>query len=175
MPASARPLGYIALGYWFFFWLMNGMDKFLHGVTVTVAGEPLFIWFGKNRMEQFGKYFDRLALPQEGIAPLLSACGVIELTVASLFFISLLGPKHYEAWIAAAFTATAVMFMGFSLWDVVVGDRAELLEHGTYMGVVFVTYGFVAFSQFKPVRAFSHDTENATDNRLPHNFETLGI
>jgi len=33
---------------------------------------------------------------------------------------------------------------------VLVGDRAELLEHGTYLGVVFVTAAFVAVTQFRP-------------------------
>jgi len=36
---------------------------------------------------------------------------------------------------------------------VVAGDRAELLEHGTYMGVVFITAAFVALTQFRPFAA----------------------
>lgn len=150
MTALARPLGTIALLYWFVFWLMNGLDKFLHGVSVSLAERPLFTWFGKDRTEQFTKYFDRLDLPQEGIAPLLSACGAIELAVAGLFAFALADARRFEAWAGAAFAASALLFIGFSMFDVVAGDRAELLEHGTYVGVVFVTAAFLVMTQYKP-------------------------
>ncbi len=149
--ALTRPLGYIAPTYWFVFWLANGLDKFMHGVSVSLFGIPLFTWFGKDRLEQFGKYFDRLEIPHDGIAPLLGACGALELGVAVLFGVTLLGTKGYETWLTTAFSACALMFIGFSAWDVVAGDRAELLEHGTYVGVVFITAAFVAVTQFKPV------------------------
>lgn len=151
MHTLTRPLGYVALAYWFVFWLMNGLDKFVHGVSVTFFGTHLFTWFGKDRLEQFGKYFDRLEIPHDGIAPLLGTCGVLELGVAALFGVALLGSKNFEAWLAAAFAACALMFVGFSAWDVVAGDRAELLEHGTYVGVVFITASFIAVTQFRPV------------------------
>ena len=152
MTSLTRPLGYVALIYWFLFWLMNGLDKFMHGVTVSLGGAPLFTWFGKDRAEQFGNYFDRLDLSADGIAPVLGLCGVIELAVAGLFALALMGTRHFEIWLGAAFTACAVMFIAFSAWDVVVGDRAELLEHGTYLGVAFITAAFLAVTQFQPAR-----------------------
>lgn len=150
MTSLARPLGTIALLYWFVFWLMNGLDKFLHGVSVSLADRPLFTWFGKDRTEQFTKYFDRLDLPHEGITPLLGACGAIELAVAGLFALALADARRFEAWLGAAFAASALLFIGFSMFDVVAGDRAELLEHGTYLGVVFATAAFLALTQFRP-------------------------
>jgi hypothetical protein len=153
MSPMTRPLGYIVYGYWFLFWLMNGMDKFMHGASVSLGGGPLFTWFGKDRTEQFTKYFDRMDLAPEGIAPLLGACGVIELGVAMLFAVALVSVRRFEQWSGAAFAACALMFLGFSVWDVVVGDRAELLEHGTYMGVVFITAAFVTVTQFRPFAA----------------------
>ena len=156
--ALTRPLGYIALTYWFVFWLVNGLDKFMHGVSVSLFGTPLFTWFGKDRLEQFGKYFDRLEIPHDGIAPLLGTCGALELGVATLFGLALLGTKGFETWLTAAFSACALMFMGFSTWDVVAGDRAELLEHGTYMGVVFITAAFIAVTQFRPVAVLRERT-----------------
>jgi hypothetical protein len=152
MTSLTRPLGYIALAYWFLFWLLNGLDKFMHGAAVTLAGTPLFTWFGKDRAEQFGKYFDRLDLPAHGIAPLLGFCGILELGVAGLFAMALLGTRQFEAWLGGAFAACALMFISFSAWDVVVGDRAELLEHGTYLGVVFITAAFLALTKFQPVQ-----------------------
>jgi len=150
MTSLTRPLGTIALVYWFLFWLLNGLDKFMHGFAVSLGGTPLFTWFGKDRAEQFGKYFDRLDLPANGIAPLLSFCGILELAVAALFAMALLGTRQFETWLGAAFAACALMFIGFSTWDVVVGDRAELLEHGTYLGVVFITAAFLALTRFQP-------------------------
>lgn len=150
MSPLTRPLGYIVYAYWFLFWLMNGMDKFMHGASVSLGGGPLFTWFGKDRTEQFTKYFDRMDLPHDGIAPLLGTCGVLELGVAMLFAVALVSVRRFEQWSGAAFAACALMFLGFSLWDVVAGDRAELLEHGTYIGVVFMTAAFVALTQFRP-------------------------
>lgn len=144
-----RPLGFIALTYWFVFWLLNGLDKFMHGANVSVGGVALFTWFGKDRGEQFGKYFDRLGASHDGIAPLLGFCGVLELGVAALFATALLSTRDFSAWAGAAFSACALMFIGFSTWDIVVGDRAELLEHGTYLGVVFITAAFLSVTQFR--------------------------
>ena len=153
MSPMTRPLGYVVYAYWFLFWLLNGMDKFMHGASVSLGGAPLFTWFGKDRTEQFTKYFDRMDLPHEGIAPLLGTCGVIELGVAALFAVALVSKSHFEQWSGAAFAACALMMLGFSIWDVVAGDRAELLEHGTYIGVVFITAAFVALTQFRPFAA----------------------
>jgi hypothetical protein len=150
MSPMTRPLGYVVYAYWFLFWLLNGMDKFMHGTSVSLGGGMAFTWFGKDRSEQFGKYFDRMDLPHDGIAPLLSVCGVVELAVAVLFAVALVARERFEQWSGAAFAACALMFLGFSVWDVVAGDRAELLEHGTYMGVVFVTAAFVSATQFRP-------------------------
>lgn len=153
-PTSlTKPLGLIALVYWFAFWLMNGLDKFMHGANVAVGGVPLFTWFGKDRGEQFARYFDRLAWPHDGIAPLLGFCGAIELGVAALFACALASGRHFSVWGGAAFSASALMFVGFSTWDVVVGDRAELLEHGTYLGVVFITAAFLSMTGFRTQNA----------------------
>ena len=43
-----------------------------------------------------------------------------------------------------ALKLTLAIFIAFSIGDVLIGDRAELLEHGTYMIMVAVCYTFVA-------------------------------
>ena len=53
------------------------------------------------------------------------------------------------------------MFIGFSAWDVVAGDRAELLEHGTYVGVVFMTATFLVVTQFKPLAVMGRSGSRA--------------
>jgi hypothetical protein len=147
MTTSHRISGYLILIYWFLFWAMNGLDKFMHGVSV--AG--LFTWHGKDRTQQFTGYFERMGLDHDAIVPLLGSCGAIELAVALPFALALLGPRLYRGFVEWAFAASAAMFIGFSLWDVVAGDRAELLEHGTYIGVVFVTRAYLEFTKFSPV------------------------
>jgi hypothetical protein len=102
MSPMTRPLCYVVYAYWFVFWLLNGMDKFMHGTSVSLGWGPLFTWFGKYRGEQFTKYFDRMELPHDGIAPLLGACGAFELGVAVLFGVALVSRQRFEQWSGAA-------------------------------------------------------------------------
>jgi hypothetical protein len=153
MPSFTRPLGYIVYLYWTVFWLLNGLDKFMHGETVRLGGSAVFMWFGKDRSAQFASYFDRLSLPQAAIAPLLNACGAIEVFVALLFAAAIVTARDFERRSGVAFAACALMFVGFSVWDIVVGDRAELLEHGTYLGVVFISAAYVSLTGFRPARS----------------------
>ena len=151
MTTQHRLSGHLILIDWFLFWFLNGLDKFMHGVSV--AG--MFVWHGKDRLQQFTGYFERLQIDPEGIQPLLASCGFIELGVAALFALAIAGPQFYARHAEWAFAATVAMFIGFSIWDVVAGDRAELLEHGTYIGVVFVTRAYLEFTRFVPVDLFA--------------------
>lgn len=129
----------VVVGYWILFWLLNGSDKFLNGRDLWV-----FHWFGKDRMEQFGEYFDRIALPEEWIEPVLWATGAWEIGLAGLFAAAgLLWLRRNPGASGVAYRGlclTALTFAGFSAFDVVAGDRAELLEHGTFFGIAVVSW-----------------------------------
>jgi len=62
--------------YWLLFWLMNGLDKFLHRSDVGI-----FTWHGKDRSNQFGGYFTNSGLSAEWINTLLYCTGIWELVI----------------------------------------------------------------------------------------------
>lgn len=132
--------------YWAAFWIMNGLDKFLKRTALLqdANGQPLFTWFGKDRTEQFTTYFDRLSLDTAYIDPLLQSLGVMELLVGSVCVLALMAGRKAGPIGELALKLTLAIFIAFSIGDVLIGDRAELLEHGTYMIMVAACYIFVA-------------------------------
>ena len=53
---------------WFFFWFLNGLDKFFNGENKDYGerwGVKPYGWFGVNRDDKFIHYVDRLDLPEE--------------------------------------------------------------------------------------------------------------
>lgn len=142
-----RPITLTICGYWMFFWLLNGLDKFL---ARTDLG--LFHWWGNDRIEKFGMYFERLALPEQMVWPTLVFAGIVELALAGLFVQALRQLfKQLPGAVRLADVAVALSilcFLGFAIFDVIVGDRAELLEHSTYVGVLLISYLAMAAEVF---------------------------
>ncbi len=142
---ALKSLGFMILGYWAMFWLLNGMDKFL---CRTDLG--FMTWFGNHRYEKFTMYMERLGLSEAFVSPTLIFAGLWEFAITALCLLAMaafLKPtslttrmKH----IYRAMGGTIVTFMGFCLFDVIVGDRAELLEHSTYIGVAVISYILLA-------------------------------
>jgi len=129
--------------YWMVFWLFNGLDKFLN--RSSVGG---ITWFGKDRDWQFGVYMENLGLPLEFVPGILTFAGIWELAIAVVFLSALnlmilTGEREQHSsdrlFIFGLFVS-ALTFIGFCAFDTVVGDRAELLEHSTYMVVVAVSF-----------------------------------
>lgn len=128
--------------FWLLFWLLNGLDKFFYRSTLG-----LFNWHGKDRTEQFTGYFTSLGFPQAPIGDILACTGVIEIIVALPFAITLPNllsatPMKFERGLRQLQRALAIaltIFLGFISFDVIAGDRAELLEHSTYLAVIAAT------------------------------------
>lgn len=134
-----RPITAIVGAYWAMFWLLNALDK------VFARQDLGFVfWYGNHRVEKFTMYFDRLGYGPDGVWPALLFAGLVELAVALMFVWALV--KIAKGTLGAirlhdrAIAASIVVFFGFGVFDVVVGDRAELLEHSTYVGVLLVSY-----------------------------------
>lgn len=129
--------------YWMLFWALNGMDKFLCGKKVLG-----FTWYGKDRTNQFGGYFERLEITDPPIGEVLVFAGVVELLVAVPFALVLVVAlrarqglsEQVSRWMQMGLFASTAVFIGFVVFDVIVGDRAELLEHSTYLIAVAATY-----------------------------------
>ncbi len=145
MRKALSSLGFLALGYWCMFWTLNGLDKFLNRTDIG-----LLTWYGNDRDEKFAMYFDRLGMSDSAVNPVLMFAGVWELAAAAVCLIAMIafykGAPMAEKMEKAnqAIIISAITFIGFCIFDVVVGDRAELLEHSTYIGVVIVSYILLA-------------------------------
>ena len=136
--------------HWASFWALNGLDKFLNGREV--AG---LVWTGKNRLDQFDAYLVAVGIEDGPVVELLTVVAVTELVIALPFLWSVLrllsrrrgrflsGLRALELGLAGSL----LLLMAFSAVDVVVGDRAELLEHGTYLIAVGVTYLVARFEE----------------------------
>lgn len=133
---------YFAL-FWLIFWLFNGLDKFLYQTDIG-----LVTWYGKDRGWQFLTYITNMQLSIDFVGPILRFAGVWEVLV-SLFFGAFIwfqlfnkdqsknkNLKLYDL----AMKISMLTFIAFCAFDIVVGDRAELLEHSTYIGIVGVSY-----------------------------------
>ncbi len=134
-----RPIVLAVAVYWCMFWLLNALDKIFARVDLG-----FITWYGNHRAEKFTMYFDRLGFWPEFVTATLMFAFVVELAVACLFAWAIIelvrgvpGAVRKVDW---AIASAIVVFFGFAVFDVVVGDRAELLEHSTYVGVLLISY-----------------------------------
>ncbi|HHK73689.1 MAG TPA: hypothetical protein ENJ57_00840 [Rhizobiales bacterium] len=161
---TMRIITALTMGYWFVFWALNGLDKFLCREDLG-----LIKWYGNDRVDKFGMYMDRLGIGSDGVTGTLWFAGIWELGVAALCFYGLLlafrttDMRHRLHVFALALGGSVLTFIGFCIFDVVVGDRAELLEHSTYIGVVIISYMAVVL---EPV--FVELVANYNQNNKPH-------
>ena len=141
LTSKAIMFGFVL--YWMVFWLFNGLDKFLNRSTVGAI-----TWFGKDRSWQFGVYLENLGLPLDYVPGILTFAGFWELAIATIFLSALnvmlmVGKREQEAsdrlFVIGLFFST-ITFVAFCAFDTVVGDRAELLEHSTYIAVIAVSF-----------------------------------
>lgn len=139
-------LSSLLIFYWLMFWLMNGLDKFYNRQSFS-----LFTWYGNDRNPKFTMYFDRIALSEEWVNPVLYLVGVLEIAIAIFLAISLWfyktnfskDKKLDKKWFKIGMLWGGATFVGFTIIDVILGDRLELLEHSTYLILICVTYQLV--------------------------------
>jgi len=121
--------------YWAIYWLMNGLDKFLNRKDLGI-----FTWYGKDRTEQFSGYFSNSAIPESWINSLLYLVGFWEILIflcLAKSLSTLMRHSQFDTeWLKLGMNLGAITFVIFSFFDVIFGDRAELLEHGTFLILV---------------------------------------
>lgn len=155
---------YVAI-YWFVFWLFNGADKFLNHTSIG----PL-TWYGKDRDWQFSVYLTNMKIPTEWVGFIIYFAGLWEIIVAVIFVAFIIrhlvkhdyqqNTKLYDFGLKISF----MTFVGFCAFDVVAGDRAELLEHSTYIGVVGVSY--LIFFAENAMKDISFANKTQTDEQV---------
>jgi hypothetical protein len=134
-------LEYILYFFWALFWTLNGLDKFFNGTVVQTANGPKeFGWFGVTRDQKFIDYFAKLYLPKWMAFSFLYSFAVLEIVVGVLFFAILLYRKMPSVYRRLVFKLSMLIFLAFSVGDILFGDRQELWEHGTFMVLTLLTY-----------------------------------
>jgi uncharacterized membrane protein YphA (DoxX/SURF4 family) len=115
------------------FWLLNGLDKFLNR-------QPF--WYGDHRDLKFITYFASIHLPAPVALTVLHSMGVIETLLGIGFLTALLSRKIPLVFSQIYFKASILIFLLYSIGDIIFGDRAELLEHGTYLALIMIVSPF---------------------------------
>ena len=127
------------LAYWFLFWLLNVVDKFI--------GKSTFLWVGKDRFSQLVNYFASIGIENETIpyitlvfSTILEIIALLLLTFALFKYLSGHYQKARDIFFWGTFVGLAI-FSFFSIGDQVFGDRVELLEHTTYWIALIISWG----------------------------------
>jgi hypothetical protein len=123
----------IVVAFFSMFWLLNGLDKFLN--------RHLF-WYGDHRDQKFIAYFASIHLPSSVALTALYSLGALETLLGIGFLIALLSRKIPLALSQIFFKASILIFLLYSVGDILFGDRAELLEHGTYLALIIISFTF---------------------------------
>jgi len=155
--------------FWGLFWLLNGLDKFYNGVnspnlesfstsSVLVSPndrntvlyelhptEPIG-WFGVNRDAKMIGYFNRLGLSSDIAIFSLYFIACIEILVGLGFLYDIITKERKYALVRFMFKISMVIFFGFSIFDILCGDRTELWEHGTFLLLATIHYIYILFA-----------------------------
>ena len=127
---SLQRFMYVLITYWAIFWFLNGLDKFFN--------YPKF--FGKTRDSSFVEYFSRLDLPDWLALFTLDLIGALEVLLGISFFIGLFILRRTRKLTLINLEISLLAFLGFSIADILFGDRKELWEHGTYSILIIISY-----------------------------------
>ena len=159
----------IIITFWGLFWLLNGLDKFFNGsfqpnlepfstnsVLISPDGENKVIyeshpmetvgWFGINRDAKMIGYFNRLGLNKQIALACLYFLATIEILIGLGFIYALFSKEKRSKVIRLTFKISMSVFFAFSIFDILVGDRMELWEHGTFLILATIHYVYILFA-----------------------------
>jgi hypothetical protein len=110
-------------------------------------------WFGVNRDDKMAMYFRTLHLPRWMAIGSLYFFALAEIILGFMFLsLCLWGLRHEDTRESSvnmfsdrtvhrlAFKGSVLIFVAFSVGDILFGDRMELWEHGTFLVMTLVTY-----------------------------------
>jgi len=104
----------------------------------------MFHWWGNYRHPKFCNiYFTRMGWDCKWVAPTLHFAGIVEVSVGLIHIAVLMclvySSKSFYKYSRYACICGMSIFLAFEIFDVIVGDRMELLEHWTYTVAYIVT------------------------------------
>jgi len=153
--------------FWGLFWLLNGLDKFYNGTNqpnlavakgVVMAPEseneilykmhPMepVGWFGVNRDAKMIGYFERLGIHKNVALGSLYSIAVLEVLIGLGFLYSLFAGERRHDIVRLTFKISMGIFLSFSIFDILSGDRTELWEHGTFLILATIHYIYILFA-----------------------------
>ena len=157
----------VIIAFWGLFWLLNGLDKFYNGnyqpnltntkgvlIAPESDNEILYKlhpmepvgWFGVNRDVKMIGYFNRLGI-NENIALLsLYSIAILEILIGIGFLYALFAGEKRNEIVRLTFKISMGIFFGFSIFDILSGDRMELWEHGTFLILATIHYIYILFA-----------------------------
>ena len=159
----------IIITFWGLFWLLNGLDKFFNGSfqpnlesfsTQTVLVSPDFNnkiiyeshpmetvgWFGVNRDAKMIGYFNRLGLNKQIALTCLYFLATVEIFIGIGFIYALFSREKRNKIVRFTSKISMAVFFGFSIMDILFGDRMELWEHGTFLILATIHYVYILFA-----------------------------
>ena len=133
------------LVFWFLFWLLNVIDKFI--------GDRTFLWAGKDRLNQFIEYFSSVGIENpitaQGFLIFITIAEILALILIAIslwYFLKRNPQKTHDFFFWGTFIGLAI-FSFFSIGDQIFGDRHELLEHTTYWMALIISWGAYTYFQ----------------------------
>ena len=159
----------IIITFWGLFWLLNGLDKFYNGsfqpnlepfstnaVLISPDGDNRIIyelhpmetvgWFGINRDAKMIGYFNRLGINKQIALACLYFLASVEVIVGLGFISALFIREKRNKIVRLTFKISMAVFFGFSIFDILFGDRMELWEHGTFLILATIHYVYILFA-----------------------------
>lgn len=116
--------------FWWLFWLLNVVDKFIL--------EQIFLWKGKNRVTQFIDYFASVGINDISV-PIVFFIFITFLEIIALIFMTIAlwfyfkeEHQHTRTAFFYGILASLIIFSFFTIGDQIFGERTELLEHSIY-------------------------------------------
>ena len=137
---ESKLLAILIPGFWWFYWLLNSIDKFII--------DPIFLWAGRDRLTQFANYFATIGITDENIALIfliiVTAMEIFafSLITLSLYFIIVGNYEKSRKFFFFGILTGLAIFTFFTIGDQIFGDRFELMEHTIYWSITLFSWFF---------------------------------
>ena len=105
-------------------------------------------WFPNGSVERDAKmigYFERLGVNKNVALGSLYSIAVLEVLIGLGFFYFLFARETRFDLVRITFKISMGIFSGFSIFDILCGDRTELWEHGTFLILATIHYVYILF------------------------------
>ena len=91
-------------------------------------------------------YFERLGIHKNVALGSLYSIAVLEVLIGLGFLYSLFAGERRHDIVRLTFKISMGIFLSFSIFDILCGDRMELWEHGTFLILATIHYIYILFA-----------------------------